>query len=61
MLKLFTKSRLTKLINHSLKCNSTSRPENAETTHFGFKTVNMSEKQGLVNNVFDSVANKYDL
>ncbi len=31
------------------------------TTHFGFKTVTVSAKQKLVNNVFDSVANKYDI
>lgn len=41
-----------------MKCNSTYKPEAPETTHFGFKTVNMTEKQGLVNSVFDSVANK---
>ena len=28
---------------------------------FGYKTVKRSDKQKLVNNVFDSVANKYDL
>ena len=28
---------------------------------FGYKTVKRSEKQKLVNNVFDSVASKYDL
>ncbi len=32
-----------------------------KTTHFGFKDVSVSEKQGLVKDVFDSVANKYDL
>ncbi|QLB12420.1 2-octaprenyl-6-methoxy-1,4-benzoquinone methylase /demethylmenaquinone methyltransferase [Bisgaardia hudsonensis] len=32
-----------------------------ETTHFGFKTVAKSEKQKLVENVFNSVAGKYDL
>lgn len=30
-------------------------------THFGFKDVSWKEKQGLVNEVFDSVAVKYDL
>ncbi|PCJ38824.1 MAG: bifunctional demethylmenaquinone methyltransferase/2-methoxy-6-polyprenyl-1,4-benzoquinol methylase, partial [Alphaproteobacteria bacterium] len=32
-----------------------------ETTHFGFKTVDKDSKQGLVRNVFDSVAQKYDI
>jgi len=32
-----------------------------ETTHFGFKTVDKGSKEGLVRNVFDSVAKKYDL
>lgn len=32
-----------------------------DTTHFGFRTVDMGEKQGLVRGVFDSVADKYDL
>ncbi len=31
------------------------------TTHFGYKTVNSDEKQGLVAGVFHSVAAKYDL
>ena len=33
----------------------------SKTTHFGYQKVNYSEKQKLVNDVFDSVANKYDL
>jgi demethylmenaquinone methyltransferase/2-methoxy-6-polyprenyl-1,4-benzoquinol methylase len=32
-----------------------------KTTHFGFKEVDTQEKQGLVREVFDSVASKYDL
>lgn len=38
-------------------------PENntQETTHFGFRTVNAREKAGLVKEVFDNVANRYDL
>lgn len=32
-----------------------------ETTHFGFKTVNETEKQQKVGEVFHSVASKYDL
>jgi len=37
-------------------------PNNTEqTTHFGFRTVDKASKQGLVRNVFDSVAKKYDV
>jgi len=32
-----------------------------ETTHFGFQTVDKTSKQGMVRNVFDNVAEKYDL
>ena len=32
-----------------------------KTTHFGYKDVPESEKSGLVHDVFQSVANKYDL
>ena len=32
-----------------------------DTVDFGYKTVNKSEKQKLVKNVFDTVAEKYDL
>ncbi len=35
--------------------------DTGETTHFGFKTVDKDSKQGLVRNVFDSVAQKYDI
>ena len=31
------------------------------TTHFGFRTVDESDKQRLVGNVFDSVASNYDV
>ena len=33
----------------------------AETTHFGERTVPLADKQGLVNDVFHSVADRYDL
>ena len=33
----------------------------SSTTHFGFRTVAESEKAGLVRDVFDTVAPKYDL
>ena len=32
-----------------------------DTTHFGFETVQLGEKQGRVNEVFRSVARRYDL
>jgi demethylmenaquinone methyltransferase/2-methoxy-6-polyprenyl-1,4-benzoquinol methylase len=32
-----------------------------KTTHFGFKTVNVEEKESRVRSVFDSVASKYDI
>jgi demethylmenaquinone methyltransferase / 2-methoxy-6-polyprenyl-1,4-benzoquinol methylase len=32
-----------------------------ETTHFGFRDVPVGDKQGLVNDVFHSVARRYDL
>lgn len=35
--------------------------ETYQETHFGFKTVDTEEKQGLVKEVFDSVSGKYDL
>jgi demethylmenaquinone methyltransferase/2-methoxy-6-polyprenyl-1,4-benzoquinol methylase len=33
----------------------------AKTTHFGYKEVGVDDKQGLVREVFDSVATNYDL
>src|SRR6201995_795666 len=36
-----------------------NRPD--ETTHFGFRDVPLDEKQTLVNDVFHSVASRYDL
>ena len=39
-----------------------TKPEtSAETTHFGYKTVSPDEKAGLVREVFDSVATRYDI
>jgi demethylmenaquinone methyltransferase/2-methoxy-6-polyprenyl-1,4-benzoquinol methylase len=32
-----------------------------DSTHFGFETVPLAEKQGRVNDVFESVARRYDL
>jgi ubiquinone/menaquinone biosynthesis methyltransferase len=39
--------------------NEKKQTEN--TTHFGSRTVDENAKQGLVRNVFDSVADKYDI
>ena len=39
----------------------TETEDAAGTTHFGYKTVSADEKAGLVRDVFDSVANRYDL
>ncbi len=36
------------------------KPDN-DTTHFGFRTVATDDKAGLVRDVFDSVATRYDL
>ncbi len=36
-------------------------PATARTTHFGFKTVDAAEKAGLVREVFDAVADRYDV
>ena len=36
-------------------------PGSAETTHFGFRDVPLGAKQAMVDNVFHSVANRYDL
>src|SRR6266446_3468750 len=38
-----------------------SRPDPGRDTHFGFKTVGLDAKQGLVDDVFRSVARRYDL
>jgi demethylmenaquinone methyltransferase/2-methoxy-6-polyprenyl-1,4-benzoquinol methylase len=36
-------------------------PDNAATTHFGFRDVPLRAKQAMVDDVFHSVANRYDL
>ena len=41
--------------------DSSSADFAADTTHFGFRTVNAGEKAGLVRGVFDAVAPRYDL
>jgi len=35
--------------------------ETQDTTHFGYSTVDVDEKAGLVRDVFDSVASRYDI
>jgi demethylmenaquinone methyltransferase/2-methoxy-6-polyprenyl-1,4-benzoquinol methylase len=40
---------------------TSSRSERDSTTHFGFSEVGLSEKQGLVDNVFHKVARRYDI
>ena len=39
----------------------TGMTETGETTHFGERTVPLEDKQGLVNDVFHRVADRYDL
>src|SRR6185437_11985734 len=41
------------------RTNSMSQPD--QTTHFGFRDVPLGDKQTLVNEVFHSVASRYDL
>lgn len=41
--------------------DSRTPPPTEETTHFGYKTVNRTEKENLVGGVFSSVASNYDL
>ena len=41
--------------------NSEHRHAQGETTHFGEQTVALEDKQGLVNEVFHGVADRYDL
>lgn len=46
----------------SQKNQHESAPEaTSDETHFGFKTVQAAEKAGMVREVFDSVASRYDL
>ena len=41
--------------------NTTPAPAPGQTTHFGFRSVDESDKAGLVGDVFRSVASRYDL
>ena len=47
------------MVGFMLKKKNTQNSQNS--THFGFKNVNIEEKPILVKGVFDSVAHKYDL
>lgn len=47
------------MTEHDVAANTSAN--NADSTHFGFKTVAASEKVSLVANVFHSVAAKYDV
>lgn len=47
--------------NMNRKNTEETSKDQTETTHFGFQTVERESKQGLVRNVFDNVARKYDL
>ena len=37
------------------------KPEKEKTTHFGYQVVTEETKAGMVRDVFDSVATKYDV
>lgn len=54
------KSLITKINSVKFFTNKTDSNEN-RTRSFGFKEVNLNEHQKMVNEVFTSVANKYDL
>src|SRR3954452_20470424 len=43
------------------RANGQKADSMAETTHFGEKTVPLEAKQGMVNDVFHAVADRYDL
>ena len=45
----------------SAKKAAPEKEQPAEETHFGFRQVPLGEKQGHVNEVFHSVAKKYDV
>ncbi|KAM3123552.1 hypothetical protein CJJ07_002681 [Candidozyma auris] len=57
----FLKSSSTLPIRVLRNYTSSSKNEEDNTTHFGFKTVNKDEKESMVRNVFSSVASKYDV
>ncbi|KAK8443127.1 2-hexaprenyl-6-methoxy-1,4-benzoquinone methyltransferase [Candidozyma auris] len=57
----FFKSSSTLPIRVLRNYTSSSKNEQDNTTHFGFKTVNKDEKESMVRNVFSSVASKYDV
>lgn len=51
-----------KLISHRLRSSTSVRePTAATTTHFGFEQVPIHEKQERVRDVFEKVADNYDI
>ncbi len=48
-------------MNAEKTSTTTSKAAPGETTHFGYTSVGIDEKEGLVRDVFDSVAPRYDL
>ena len=52
-------SRVTRTVSARRICSSPIVAE--KSTHFGEKTVKVEEKQGLVNTVFNNVADSYDV
>src|SRR5260370_24916247 len=49
------------MIERQENSSTEDRGETGQTTHFGFRTVGVAEKAGMVREVFDAVAPKYDL
>ena len=49
------------LVNNPIRLESTTNPTPNEEINFGFKKVKYEDKQGKVNEVFNNVAEKYDL
>lgn len=54
-------NRNQKFLANVLRNQSSSSSQQNETTSFGFKEVNVDEKQKEVNKVFNNVADKYDV
>jgi len=69
MLSFLSKLRISRLnlnknqkfLANVLRNQSSSSSQQNETTSFGFKEVNVDEKQKEVNKVFNNVADKYDV
>lgn len=50
--------RRNQIVRFGFSTSNESSEKPKEEVNFGFKRVKMEEKQGMVNSVFDSVANK---